>query len=75
VRPNRTRTGLELLDDHHFALGVTFLGEQRRPQARVAGAHDAEIGPDVADQRGVRRRFEWVRIEPPQIRLDVSEVA
>jgi hypothetical protein len=50
VAPGRPGAGLVLLDHHDLAAGVTFLGEQRRPQSRVASADDAEVGADVANE-------------------------
>ena len=67
--------GLVLLDDDDLALGVALFREQRRPQPGVAGTDDAQVGTDVPDQGRVRRRFQRVRIEPPQFGLDVGEVA
>ncbi len=74
VTARGARSSLELLNDDDDALGVTLLGEQRGPQAGVAGPHHAEVGTDIADQRGMRGGLERVRVEPPEVGLDVGEV-
>ena len=48
---------------------------QRGPQPGVARADHAQVGAEVADEGGVRRRAPGGRVEPPELGLGVGEVA
>jgi len=56
-------------------VGVSLLGQQRRPEPRVTRAHDAQVGSEIANQRRVRLRFEGIGVQPPQFGLYFSQVA
>jgi len=49
--------------------------QQRGPQSGVPGTHDAEIGAQVTDQRGMWLRLQRVRVQPPQFGLYFGEMA
>ena len=61
---------LALVDQHHVAGRVAFLGNDGRPETGVAAADDAQVAMLVADECRIRLR-EVGTLEPIGIRLGV----
>jgi hypothetical protein len=64
-----------LLDDNYFSTWISLLGEKSSPETGVTGADNAEVCSNITNESRMRFRLKRVRVQPPEIRLHVSEVA